>query len=92
MDDVVIEEGNRISLGQIADALLLHLLGSQEGMLPLRRIVPANPFEGLFRLVDFAADVLGVEIDRDRVVQKRQRGQRPEDPPPRPLGTPLQDY
>ena len=92
MNNVVVEEGNRIPLGKIADALLLHLLGCQERMLSLCRIVTPHPFEGLFRLVDFPPDILRVEIDRDRVVQKRKRGQRPEDPTPRPLRTPLEDH
>ena len=92
MNNVVVEEGNSVPLGKIADALFLHLLGCQERMLSFCRIVTPHPLEGLFRLIDFTPDILWVEIDRDRVVQKRKRGQRPEDPTPRPLRTPLEDH
>ena len=68
MDDVVVEEGNCVSLCEIADALFLHFLGGQERMLPLSSIVSPYPFEGLLRLIDFPPDILGVEVDRDRVV------------------------
>ena len=47
-------------------------------MLALRSIISAHTFEGLFSPVDFPANVERVEIDCDRVVEERQRGQGPE--------------
>jgi hypothetical protein len=44
----------------------------------LGEIVAAHALQRLFRLVDFAADVLRIEIDRASVVEERQRGHRPE--------------
>ena len=60
-------------------------------MLALRAIVTAHAFQGLFRAVDFLADIERIEIDGDRVVEERQRGQRPEKAAPRALRTALQN-
>ena len=60
-------------------------------MLALRPIVPAHAFERLFGPVNFPADVERVEIDGDRIIEERQRGQRPEKTAPRALRTALEN-
>ena len=71
--------------------LFLDLLGREQRMLAFRAIVAAHAFQRLFRAVDFPADVERVEIDGDRIVEERQRGQRPEKAAPRALRTALEN-
>ena len=91
MDDEIVFEGNGVALRQLPDVLFLDLPGREQRMLALRPIVPAHAFEGLFRPVDFPADVERVEIDGDRVIEERQRGQRPEKTAPRALRAALEN-
>jgi hypothetical protein len=81
MDNEIVKEGNGVPLREFLDALFLHLLGNEKRMLALREIVAAHLLQRFLRLVDFPADILWVKIDRDGVVEKRQRGERPKDDP-----------
>ena len=60
-------------------------------MLALCDIVATNALQGLFRPIDLFSDILRVEIDRDGVVKKRERGERPEDAAAGALRTALED-
>ena len=91
VDDEIVLEGNGIALGQLPDVLFLDLPGREQGMLALGSIIPAHTFEGLFRPVDFPANVERVEIDCDRVVEERERGQCPEKSAPRALRAALEN-
>ena len=60
-------------------------------MLPFRPVIPTHALKRFFRAVDFPADVERIQIDGDRVVEERKRGQRPEKPAPRALRSAFED-
>ena len=91
VNDKIVFEGDGIALGQLPDLVLLDIHCREQRMLALGAIVTAHAFQGLFGPVDFLADVKGVEIDGDRIVEERQRGQGPEKAAPSPLRTALED-
>jgi hypothetical protein len=91
VNDKVIKKRDNVPLRQLADVLFLDLLGREQGMFSLRPIIPAHAFERLFGPVNFSADVERVEIDCDRVIEERRRGQRPKKAAPRALRTSLEN-
>jgi hypothetical protein len=92
VNDEIVFERCDISSGEFLDPLLLDFLCREKGMLALCKIVATNALQGPFRPVDLLSDILRVEIDRDGVVKKRQRGERPEDPAASALRTALEDH
>src|SRR6476620_12557103 len=66
-------------------------LAARRDCLPYAPYSPRHAFQGLFRAINFLANVERVEIDGDRIVEERQRGQRPEKAAPRALRTALED-
>ena len=91
MDDKIVFEGSGIALRQLPDVLFLDLPGREQGMLALGPIIPAHAFQRLFSAVNFPADVERIEIDGDRVIEKRERGQRPEKAAPSALRAALEN-
>ena len=85
MNDKVIKKRDNVPLRQLADVLFLDLRGRKQGMFAFGPIIPAHALKRLFGAVNFLADIEWVEIDGDRVIKERERGQRPEKTAPRAL-------